>query len=139
MPTPSELRVAKLRDQLAVQDFVVHEVVEVEPTSSDEDSDGEGDIEGGWYMKEGGEGGGRKEEKEKEEEGDGTERVYEQNMSMNSNEFVSVTEAMEGLGAEELARFANGGEKKGKWEGTAGRVSLSPEKNGGGGDFYGVD
>ena len=40
MPTPTEIRIAKLRDQLARQDFVVHEVVDVEPTTSDEESDG---------------------------------------------------------------------------------------------------
>ena len=116
MPTPSELRVAKLRDQLAVQDFVVHQVVEVEPTSSDEESDGEGEVEGGWYVKEGGERGGE------EEGGDGTERVYEENVSMNSNEIVAEREyRAEGgeYGAEELARFANGGKERGggrgKW------------------------
>ena len=122
-----------MRDQLAVQDFVVHEVVEVEPTSSDEESDGEGEVEGGWYVKEGGERGGE------EEGGDGTERVYEENVSMNSNEIVAEREyRAEGgeYGAEELARFANGGKERGG----GGRVcSISPEKNREGGDFYGVD
>ena len=37
MPTPSSLRVAQLRDKLQGSDFIVHEVVDVEPTSSDEE------------------------------------------------------------------------------------------------------
>ena len=37
MPTPSSLRVAQLRDKLQGSDFIVHEVVDVEPTSSDDE------------------------------------------------------------------------------------------------------
>ncbi len=44
MPTPKELHIARLTAQLATQPFVVHEVVEVEPTSSDEESGDEGEF-----------------------------------------------------------------------------------------------
>jgi len=39
MPTPNELHTARLRDFLADSDYLVHEVVDVEPTSSDEESE----------------------------------------------------------------------------------------------------
>ena len=45
MPTPNQLRLASMRDSLATQDFVVHEVVDVEPTSSDSEYEAdEGDV-----------------------------------------------------------------------------------------------
>ena len=120
MPTPKELRVAQLRDRLQGQDFIVHEVVDVEPTSSDEECDAEGGAAppGGWRGRE---------EEEEEEEGDGEWRGEGGgNRSLNSNE-VTVDEINREIRERRQWELVGAGGKGGKGEAA---VKVTPEKGG---------
>ena len=90
MPTPSELRVARLRDQLADRDFLVHEVVDCDPTTSDEEEGLDEGTEGAPNQElrkgedDGGDDGGDEEDGEGEGEGS-LEGSFNANQSGSSN------------------------------------------------------
>ena len=122
MPTPTEIRIAKLRDQLARQDFVVHEVVDVEPTTSDEESDGGDNASGEKWCIESVENSGNR---CKDAQGRRSEVLnFESSASLNSNE----------------KNCHDDNVKDSQWKNVStGRSQGVSEKNGVGSDEWGVD
>lgn len=136
MPTPGQLKLAQLRDKYQSTDFLVHEVIEVDPTTSDEEDNDEPNPNSDYNN-------------EQEEQAHSSKVQVrdsgKRNISYSSNELREemILEAgdINKLIKEEKEwrQVKVLGGKRGEGEGEAQQgMVITPEK-GGGGDGYGID